>query len=45
MIGTVLSVPLAAFTVKKFNNNYLKIIAGIATVPLGLVALGKLFLG
>jgi hypothetical protein len=35
---------LAAYTVKKFNPNRLRLIVGIATLTLGLVTLGKLFL-
>lgn len=42
VVGALVSVPFAAFTVKKFKGNYLKLIVGIATVILGLVTLGKL---
>lgn len=44
VIGAILSVPLAAYTVKKFKNEHLKLIVGIASLILGLVTLGKLFL-
>lgn len=43
-VGALLSVPLAAYTVKKFQANRLRLIVGIATVLLGSVTLGKLFL-
>ncbi|MFW6123948.1 MAG: sulfite exporter TauE/SafE family protein [Acidobacteriota bacterium] len=43
ILGAVLSVPFAAYTVKKFKTVRLKLIVGIATVVLGLVTLGKLF--
>lgn len=43
VLGAVLSVPFAAYTVKKFEGRYLKIIVGIATLILGLFTLGKLF--
>lgn len=43
-LGAVLSVPLAAYTVKKFNPNRLRLVVGIATLALGSVTLGKLFL-
>jgi uncharacterized membrane protein YfcA len=42
VVGAMLSVPLAAFTVKKFNPRGLKIIVGVATVVLGLLTLGKI---
>ncbi len=42
VIGAMLSVPLAAFTVKKFNPKGLKIIVGVATLILGLLTLGKI---
>lgn len=44
VLGAMLSVPLAAYTVKKFKGKHLKLIMGIATLILGLVTLGKLFL-
>jgi len=40
--GALVSVPFAAFTVKRFRGDYIKLIVGIATVILGLVTLGKL---
>jgi uncharacterized membrane protein YfcA len=43
-LGAVLSVPLAAYTVKKFKPNKLRLIVGIATLALGSLTLGKLFL-
>lgn len=43
IVGAILSVPIAAYTVKKFKGGQLKLIVGIATVILGLVTLGKLF--
>ena len=43
-LGAILSVPLAAYTVKKFKPNKLRLIVGIATLTLGLLTLGKLFL-
>jgi len=42
--GAILSVPIAAYTVKKFKGGRLRLIVGIATLILGLVTLGKLFL-
>ncbi len=42
--GALLSVPLAAYTVKKFKPNKLRLIVGIATLALGSLTLGKLFL-
>jgi len=42
VLGAILSVPFAAYTVKKFKNVGLKLIVGIATLVLGLVTLGKL---
>jgi len=42
VLGALLSVPFAAYTVKKFKNVGLKLIVGIATLILGLVTLGKL---
>ncbi|MCD6515882.1 MAG: sulfite exporter TauE/SafE family protein [Candidatus Aminicenantes bacterium] len=44
VLGAILSVPFAAYTVKKVKNMRLKLIVGIATLVLGLVTLGKLFL-
>ncbi len=44
VLGAVLSVPIAAYTVKKFKGGRLRLIVGIATLILGLVTLGKLFL-
>ena len=41
IIGAVLSVPLSAICVKKMNTSKLKVIIGVATVALGLFALGK----
>lgn len=43
IIGAILSVPIAAYTVKKFKGGHLKLIVGIATLILGLLTLGKLF--
>lgn len=43
-VGALLSVPLAAYTVKKFKASRLRLIVGVATVILGLASLGKLFL-
>lgn len=43
VLGAVLSVPFAAYTVKKFKGRHLKLIVGIATLILGLITLGKLF--
>jgi len=43
IIGAVLSVPVAAYTVKKFNGGSLRLIVGIATLLLGLFTLWKLF--
>ncbi|MGB6864220.1 MAG: sulfite exporter TauE/SafE family protein [Candidatus Aminicenantaceae bacterium] len=44
VLGAILSVPFAAYTVKKFKENRLRLIVAIATLILGLVSLGKLFL-
>jgi hypothetical protein len=44
VLGAVLSVPLAAYTVKKFKRGPLRMIVGLATLMLGLVTLGKLVL-
>jgi len=43
ILGAILSVPLAAYTVKKFKRGPLRLIVGIATLLLGLFTLGKLF--
>jgi len=43
VLGAILSVPLAAYTVKKIKGLRLKLIVGIATLVLGLLTLGKLF--
>ena len=42
VVGAMLSVPFAAYTVKKFKPKGLKIIVGVATVVLGLLTLGKI---
>jgi len=42
VIGALLSVPLAAYTVKSFKGNYLKLIIGIVSLLLGLLTLGKI---
>jgi uncharacterized membrane protein YfcA len=44
VLGAILSVPIAVYTVKKFKSGHLKLIVGIATLILGLFTLGKLFL-
>ena len=44
ILGAIISVPIAAYTVKKFKNERLRLIVGIATLILGLVTLGKIFL-
>ena len=44
ILGAIISVPFATYTVKKFKENRLRLIVGIATLILGLVTLGKLFL-
>jgi uncharacterized membrane protein YfcA len=44
ILGAILSVPIAAYTVKKFKSGRLTLIVGIAALILGLVTLGKLFL-
>jgi len=44
ILGAILSVPLAAYTVKKFKGDKLRLIVGVATVILGAFTLGKLFL-
>ncbi|NQT79707.1 MAG: sulfite exporter TauE/SafE family protein [Candidatus Aminicenantes bacterium] len=43
VLGAILSVPFAAYTVKKFRSKHLRLIVGICTLILGLVTLGKLF--
>ena len=42
VIGAIISVPLAALTVKKFGAGRLKLIVGIATLILGSLTLGKI---
>ncbi len=42
IIGAILSVPIAAYTVKKFKGGSLRLIVGIATLFLGLFTLAKL---
>ncbi len=42
ILGALLSVPFAAYTVKKFKGGFLRIIVGIATLILGLFTLGNL---
>jgi len=42
ILGAVLSVPLATYTVKKIKGYYIKLIIGILTVILGLLTLGKI---
>ena len=44
VLGAILSVPFAAYTVKRFKSERLKLIVGISTLILGLAILGKLFL-
>jgi uncharacterized membrane protein YfcA len=44
VLGAILSVPLAAYTVKKFKGDKIRLIVGVATVILGALTLGKLFL-
>ncbi len=41
VIGAVLSVPLAAFSVKIIKVRYFRVIIGIATLTLGILTLGK----
>ena len=43
VLGAILSVPLAAFTVKKFKGDKIRLIVGVATVILGALTLSKLF--
>ena len=42
VVGAMLSVPFAAYTVKKFSPKGLKVIVGVATLILGLLTLGKI---
>ncbi len=44
VLGAILSVPFAAYTVKKLKGTYLKIIVGCATIILGIFSMGKIFL-
>jgi uncharacterized membrane protein YfcA len=44
ILGALLSVPIAAYTVKKIKSNQLRFIVGIATLILGLVTMGKTIL-
>jgi uncharacterized membrane protein YfcA len=44
VLGALLSVPLAAYTVKKFKGTHLRTVVGWATLALGLVSLGKIIL-
>ena len=44
VLGAILSVPLAAFTVKIMKGSYLKMIVGVATLVLGIFTLGKIIL-
>ena len=43
ILGAILSVPIAAYTVKKVKGGSLRVIVGIATLLLGLFTLWKLF--
>ena len=43
IIGSVMSVPLSVYTVKKIQTNKLTLIIGIATIVLGIFTLLKLF--
>lgn len=43
-LGAILSVPLAAYTVKRFPAKKIKLLVGVATLVLGIVTLGKVFL-
>ena len=43
VLGAILSVPVAAYTVKKFKSGPLRLIVGIATLILGIVTLVKIF--
>jgi uncharacterized membrane protein YfcA len=42
VLGALLSVPFAAYTVKRIRGNHLKLTVGIATLILGIFTLGKL---
>jgi uncharacterized membrane protein YfcA len=42
VVGAIVSVPFAAFAVKKFKTGKLRLLVGIATVALGLLTLLKL---
>jgi uncharacterized membrane protein YfcA len=42
VVGAMLSVPFATYTVKKFSPKGLKVIVGVATLILGLLTLGKI---
>lgn len=42
ILGALLSVPFATYTVKKFKGGFLRTIVGIATLVLGLFTLGNL---
>lgn len=44
VLGALISVPVAAYTVKRIKSGGLRLIVGILTLMLGLVTLGKLFL-
>lgn len=44
VLGAILSVPLATYTVKKFKGKHLRTVVGWATLALGLVSLGKIIL-
>ncbi len=44
VLGALLSVPLAAYTVKKFKGKHLRTVVGWATLALGLASLGKIML-
>lgn len=43
VLGAIMSVPFAAYTVKRIRGDRLKLIVGIATLILGCFTLGKLF--
>jgi uncharacterized membrane protein YfcA len=44
ILGAILSVPFATYTVKKFREGRLRMVVGFATLILGLFTLGKLFI-
>ncbi|MBN2017376.1 MAG: sulfite exporter TauE/SafE family protein [Candidatus Cloacimonetes bacterium] len=44
VVGGMLSVPLSGITVKRMKTEKLRVIIGIVTVGLGLLALGKIFI-